>query len=299
MLNPRQLEVFISVYEEGSMTGAARRIHMSQPAVSQTIKDAESRYGTVFFERYGSKLHVTEAGKVLYHYSKRIMNLYRDLDTAVKQNEGVSEIRVGANISAGTAHLTGLIQRFNTEYPDISVKAMVYQGPVLLKALQQNELDIALVEDQRKNTYYDDFIMEPYYKDRIVVIAPNGHRLAGRQAALKEIASETFLFREKSAGVRDMFDSILAVNGISVNAGWECISSDAIIEAVKAGMGIAVLPYLLVKSQLDSGEVREVFLTDVSLSRNLNITYHKDKVLTGPLLRFIELIREVGRKTEE
>lgn len=293
MLTPRQLEIFSSVFEEGSMTGAARKIHMSQPAVSQTIREIEDQYGTELFERYGSKLYVTEAGRILYHYSRRIMNLYRDLDEAIQLNDGVREIRVGANISAGTAQLIGLIQKFNQSYPNIAVKTMVFQAPVLLKALQQNELDIALVEDQKKTGGFGDFVMEPYYKDRIMVACSTDHPFAGQSVKIRALENETFLFREKGAGVRDMFDNILSLKGMQVNVGWECTSTDAIVEAVKLNMGIAVLPYLLVKKYLDAGEISEITISDVWLSRNLNITYHKDKVLTKPLRDFIDLVREL------
>ena len=296
MLNPRHLKVFISVYEEGSMTAAAEKIHMSQPAVSQTIRDIEDRYGVDFFERYGSKIYVTEAGKILYMYSKRIMNLYRDMDEAIMRNEGVREIRVGANISAGTAHLSELISQFNQRFPDISVKAMVFQSPVLLKALQQNELDLALVEDQKSENNFTEFIMEPYYEDKIVVISSPSHPLAGKSVDLEKLSDETFLFREKTAGVREKFDGILAAKGIEVNVGWECTSSEALTDAVMRNMGIAVLPYLLVKKELDEGNVSEIRLNDADLSRKLNITYHKDKVLTQPLCSFMELARSLGRK---
>ncbi|MCR5388473.1 MAG: LysR family transcriptional regulator, partial [Lachnospiraceae bacterium] len=103
----------------------------------------------------------------------------------------------------------------------------------------------------------------------------------------------------KSAGVRDMFDSILKIHGIDAKVGWECTSSDAIIDAVKNNLGIAVLPYLLVKKELDNNEISEISLSDVSLSRNINITYHKDKVLTEPLCHFIEFVRDIGRKSGE
>ena len=292
MLSNRQMEIFMSVYEEGTMTGAARKIHMSQPAISQTIKEIEKLYGTHIFERYGSRLHVTQAGKLIYNYSKRIINLYHDLDEAIMLNEGVREIRVGGNISAGTAQMVNLVEKFKEIYPDIDVKVMIFQAPVLLKAIQENKLDIALIEDQKKQAKYGDLVTIPYYKDRISIIVPNDHPLAGKTVEFSDIVNETFLFRERGAGVRDMFDSILNLKGIGVKVGWESTSSDALTDAVKRGMGIAVLPYLLVKNSLDSGEVSEVILSDISLSRNLNITYHKDKVLTGPLLDFIEIVKQ-------
>ena len=161
MISNRQLEVFAAVYEERSMTAAGRRIHMTQPAVSQTIKDIENIYETQLFERYGSRLHVTQAGNILYDYARRIMNLYADLDEEIRRNEGVREIRVGGNISVGTAQMIYLVEEFNKIHPDIKVKVMVYQAPVIMNAILNNELDVAMVEDQTGNTFNQEYISEP------------------------------------------------------------------------------------------------------------------------------------------
>ena len=112
MLNNRHLEIFIAVYEEGSMTAAAMKIHMTQPAVSQTIREIENEYGTGMFERRGPKLFVTQAGEILYDYARRIMNLHEALDEKIRLHEGVRQIRVGCNISAGTAHIIPLQDAF-------------------------------------------------------------------------------------------------------------------------------------------------------------------------------------------
>lgn len=293
MLTPRQLEIFTAVYEEGSMTAAAKKIHLSQPAISQTIKEIEDQYDSKLFERFGSKLFTTQAGTVLYDYSQKITGLYRELNDALKLNDGVSEIRVGANISAGTAQLINLIQSFNELHPNVAVKPMVFQAPVLINSLLRNELDLALIEDQRELSALTDFVVEPYYKDRIVVVSSKKNAFAGKTVKLKELENETFLFREKGAGVRDMFDNILKLKGLHVNVGWECTSTEAIADAVKQDMGIAVLPYLLVKRYIDKNQMKEINISDVWLSRNLNIVYHKDKVLTEPLKDFMRLVREI------
>ncbi len=299
MISNRQLEVFAAVYEERSMTAAARKIHMTQPAVSQMIKDIENAYETKLFERYGSRLHVTQAGNILYDYARRIMNLYTDLDEEIRRNEGVREIRIGGNISVGTAQMIYLVDEFNKLHPDIKVKVMVYQAPVIMNAILNNELDVAMVEDQTGNSFSGEFISEPYYLDKIVITASPEHRFAGKTVKLKELQNENFLFRERGAGVRDKFDHILRSHDVNVNVVWQCTSTEAIVSAVSRNMGISVLPYLLVKDFLDKGVINEIKLSDVSLSRNLNIIFHKDKVITKPLEDFINIVRSFGKNNEE
>ncbi len=299
MISNRQLEVFAAVYEERSMTAAGRRIHMTQPAVSQTIKDIENIYETQLFERYGSRLHVTQAGNILYDYARRIMNLYADLDEEIRRNEGIKEIRVGGNISVGTAQMIYLVEEFKKIHPDIDVKVMVYQAPVIMNAILNNELDVAMLEDQTGNTFNREYLSEPYYLDKIVIVASPEHRFAGKTVKLKELENEGFLFRERGAGVRDKFDNILRSHDVNVNVVWQCTSTEAIVAAVSRNMGISVLPYLLVKEYLDKGEICEIKLSDVPLSRNLNIIWHKDKVITKPLEDFINIVRKFGKEYNE
>ena len=121
-MNNRQLTIFRTVCEEGSMTKAAEKLYMTQPAVSQTIKELEQESGVCFLERYNRKVVPTESGRLLYQYACHILGLYQDLEQHLKETEGVRTIRIGANLSVGVKMLRGFIRAFEKKYPDIQVK---------------------------------------------------------------------------------------------------------------------------------------------------------------------------------
>ena len=290
MLNTRHFEIFMLVCDEGSMTAASKKLHISQPAISQTIKEIEDTYKTQVFERYGSKLYVTQTGKKLYEYSRRILNIYNEMDTEISNGEIIDEIRVGGNISVGAAQMINFVHKFNEIYPDIKVKVMIYQATILINALRTNQLDLAMIEEKKCDS--GDISMIPYCNDRISVIAPIDHPLAGKTVSFNDICGEPFLFRERGSGVRNLFDHILRTKNKSVDIAWECSSTSAIVDAVREHIGIAVVPYLLVKKHLDAGRISEIMLNDASLSRRLCVATHKDKVITKPIQDFIDIVLE-------
>ena len=112
LMNNRQLTIFRTVCEEGSMTKAAEKLYMTQPAVSQTIKELEQESGVCFLERYNRKVVPTESGRLLYQYACHILGLYQDLEQHLKETEGVRTIRIGANLSVGVKMLRGFIRAF-------------------------------------------------------------------------------------------------------------------------------------------------------------------------------------------
>ena len=175
-MNNRQLTIFRTVCEEGSMTKAAEKLYMTQPAVSQTIKELEQESGVCFLERYNRKVVPTESGRLLYQYACHILGLYHDLEQHLKETEGVRTIRIGANLSVGVKMLRGFIRAFEKKYPDIQVKVTVSGSVRLMELLKTHQIDLGLMEDLPGET---DYIQEPFAKDRTLIVAAPDHPLAG------------------------------------------------------------------------------------------------------------------------
>ncbi|KIR01349.1 putative transcriptional regulator [Lachnospiraceae bacterium TWA4] len=292
----RQLEIFIAVYEENSMTKAGKRLYMSQPAISQVIREIEEFYGTAMFTRIGTKLYVTQAGEKFYDYAKRILHLFEDMDKELSaQDEATSRIRIGCNISAGTVLVRDYIKEFNKRYPSIKVFVKTSRSTVLENELFHNQLDFAIMEDLMRDA--KGLIQEPYHKDRIVIVASPNHPLCQKdEISIWDLKDENWLLRESGAGVRDKIDSILKLNDIYIEPLWESSTTKALVNAVMDGFGISVLPYLLIKKYLESRALKELVIKDIALDRNLNIVYHKDKLFTKPMREFIEIMKEFNSK---
>lgn len=284
----RHLTIFIEVYKTLNMTSAAKKLYMTQPSVSQAIKELESFYEKKLFERLSQKLYITEAGHCLYEYANKILSLYEESITKLQSGNIVEKIRVGGNYTMGINMLGNISDNFSTNHPKTEINVIINKTSYIKDLLRNNELDLALVEESFVATDTD-MIQQPFYHDRIVAVISPSHHLAGADTVfLSDISNERFLTREKGVGVRDMFESIMLSNGYPFLPVWESISATSLINECKKNIGIAILPYEAVKKQLDLGELLELNIKDVNLSRNLVIMYHKSKSLTANMQNFID-----------
>lgn len=295
-MSNRHMRIFVMVYEKMNMTLAAESLYISQPSVSQAIKELEEFYKVKLFERYPKKLYPTAEGDLLYEYAKQILGLYEEIKEEIVFLSDNATIKVGANISAGTVLIRKYIDRFHELYPDVRVSVKVSGSSKLRRMLVEHALDFAIMEDLINDT---GLIQEPFYNDRIVfVCAPDNIFAEKKRIKLTDLKNCEFLLREKGVGVRDKFDYLMMLNNIQIDPVWESGNTRALINAAKENYGIAVLPYLLVKDELESGGLAELNITDESLERKLNIVYHKDKIFNKWTSAFIDVIKECEKAEE-
>ncbi len=287
----RHLKIFIAVYNERNMTMAANKLFITQPSVSQAIKELETYYGVELFERISNKLYVTESGKKVYQYAKHIMKLFDELEDGLKENASKKKLIIGANYTVGVILIHKYIKKFNSLYSNSEIKVIVNKASILKEMLRKNELDLALIEEIKNES---DFIEDFFYNDRIVVVADPEHPLFQQnEVTAYDVVNEHLLLREKGAGVRNLFELKMNQIGLVIKPYWESTSTTALINAAENKIGIAVLPFELVKDHVDSGCLRELKVKDIDLSRKLIVIYHKDKFLTSAMKDFIEICHEL------
>ncbi len=285
----RHFTIFLEVYKTRNMTTAAKNLYMTQPSVSHAIKELEKFYERPLFDRLSQKLYVTEAGECLFDYANKIISLYEESIIHLKSNEGMENLRIGGNYTVGIHMLGQITNSFSFLYPSTKVSIIINKSSYLKNLIRNNTLDLALVEESSSMSDTD-MIQQPFYHDRIVaVVSPNHYLTLKPTLQLKEIMKERFLTREKGVGAREMFEEIMLTNGYHLKPYWESISATSLINECKRNTGIAILPFEAVKEQLQSGELAELVIQDINLSRNLVIMYHKNKRLTANLQSYIDL----------
>ena len=289
LTSSRHLKIFIEVYEKKNMTMAAESLYVSQPSVSQAIKELEEDYGTRLFERYPKMLYPTPQGDLLYRYAKQIAGLYEEAEREVGNTLGSGIINIGANISAGTVLVRNYIDSFHRLYPDVKVGVKVMGSSRLVEMIRDHSIEFAIMEDLVHDTT---LIQEQFYNDRIVIIASPDNPLSKRRSLkTDDLIGSDFLLREKGVGVRDKFDYMVKLRGYDIEPLWECANTRALINAAKAGYGLAVLPYLLVMEESEKGEIVILNVQDDFLNRNLNLVYHKDKIFNQWTQELMNIIR--------
>ena len=284
----RQLQVFLTVCRTLNMTAAAEELYMTQPAVSQTIKELEDHYGTKLFDRFPRKLQITDSGRMLKRSAEKLLDSLEEMEISVRETEKDGPVKIGVNLSVGNALLMEYLETFRADHPHSEVRIICTRGAVLEKMLNEHTLDFLLME---KPLHDNDYIMQPFYEDRIVVISrPDDPLRRRKKLTLSDIVNERILLREKGAGVREQFDHICMSQGIRVKPYWESSSTTVLVNAVIAGEGIAVVPYLMVRDRLEKGEIEELPVSDIKLSRTLYLIKYPGKYLSQAARDFADLV---------
>ena len=284
----RHIKIFAELCAcDCNTTRAAEALHMAQPAVSLAIRELEQYYGTPLFDRIGRRLVLTEAGKRFWNYALSINGLFDDMEKELRNWEKLGVLRVGASITIGAQFLPAYIKTFTARHKGVTVRVKVAPSDGLETDLLENRLDLALLEGIPQ---IPTLCSQAYLEDRLVVVAPPD-TLLPPTLSREEFCRQPFLLRERGSGTREEFERVMAAAGLSVTPLWEASSTTALVNAVIAGLGIAVLPYRMVVGPLERGLVTLRQVEDLSFIRSFRIVHHKDKLIT-PLARdFMDLCK--------
>lgn len=280
------LEVFINVYRTRNITAAAHQFYCSQPSISRIIKDLEEEYSVTLFERFHHKLIPTAQADTLYEHSTRMIEDYNSLNTSMKNSESV--LRIGSTVTISNTILTDYISQFQKTQKDVRIEVTVNNGASLQKALLDNTLDFAFIED---SIHYSDLSSIQFGHDRLVLLVPENHPLANKEeVTLSDIQGMTFLHRDSGSAVREYLDKLFAEKNIQVDTLWQSTSTHALIHAVEKGIGITILPYNMCLDEITRKRVIPVFFKDNLLERNYYVVYHSQKIMTAVMKNFLNLI---------
>lgn len=282
----RHMQIFQAVYQKKSITRAAEALCMTQPAVTRAIRELETYYGVRLFDRINRRLYVTEVGTRLYTYSLHILNSFDQLEKNLRNWEELGTLRIGTTLTIGNVLLPQVLCRFRRQHRQLQVRATVATGQTLQTALVDNQLDFAVVEG---TIYHEDLLSRRIADDRLVMILPpDDGRGACSGLCLGDFRHDAFILRNPGSMSRSFVDHIFAMHGIALDPIMESVSTQAILQAVHAGLGISILPRQLVQQAIDSGMVTAVVLTDESFVRENHIVWHRQKFLTPSALELMD-----------
>ncbi len=282
----RHLRIFTAVCQCGSATEAARRLYMTQPAVSLAISELESHYGVRLFDRISRRLHITEPGRQLLARAGQILDLIDQLEEEMPGGRG-GRLRIGASITVGSEFLPGCVERFSAAWPEVEVQVRVDSSETIEGLLLENRLDMGLMDGPARD---GQLAAHPFLEDELGLFCRPGHPLLARQPLPPgELARQPLLLREAGSGARKVFESALITRGMEVSPAWESSSTRALKEAARQGLGIAVLPVRLAAEELASGALCRLAVEGMPLVRSLCAVYHKNKYLTPAATAFLEI----------
>ena len=287
-MNIRLLQIFSKVCEEGTITKASEKLYMTQPAVSHAIHDLEAELQVKLFHRYGKRIYLNETGKLFLERVERLLLSYDELTQHIPFLEEESCIRIGSSITIANDQLPKVLQQFKKRYPHTEVQVHVESAANILHRLQQHEIDIALVEGLIQNAHCKKRLFSSY---RLLVICSSKHPLAQKHAITwEEVKAQTWLLREQGSAARDTFDSACHLHQISIVPLWISVNSQALLQAVRADLGITILPDFIINSCPFRNELHVLSIEQEELRNDNHIVYDSGLYLSQPIIDFMQLL---------
>lgn len=289
-MNLRHLTIFKTVCEEGSITGAAKALSMTQPAISHAINELEESVGSPLFNRVSRRVVINENGKFYLSKVIPLLELYQDLENYSGTLHLQAPLRIGSCVTLASYLLPKAVSRFALTNPDTQLKVTVNNSLEITSKLLKNELDIGLIEGVIGDEQLEKI---PFSSYPIAVICAPGHPFADRLAqpvALERLIEEPLLLREQGCTIRDTFDCALALNNLSAEPLWSSTNSDVILQAVKENIGIGIVPRIFADESIKRGEITEIEVKNLDISCMNHVVFHKDKFQTEAFQAFINLV---------
>jgi DNA-binding transcriptional LysR family regulator len=272
MFNFNELEVFLVASEIGNFSAAARRLHISQPAVSQAISSLEKQFGAELFIRQGRSVRLTDAGQALRPMARELLSSARRLEETMAslQGEVVGEINIGCSTTSGKYLLPGLIARFRKLFPQVRMNVLVHSRDMVLNKLLSGQVTFGV---SSKKIDHRDLEYQEFFQDEVILIAPANHPWANyRRIFPDDLLDEPVILREDGAGTLDVFYDGLQKFDITpdmLNVAMVLGNAEAIEMAVGEGLGVAFISCLAAARGLETGSVVKVDVEGFSLSRFL------------------------------
>ena len=296
----RRLQVFHTVARLLSFTKAAETLHMTQPAVTFQIRQLEEHFNTRLFDRTHNRISLTVAGQRVFEYAEKIIALYGEMDSRVRELTGdVSGILIiGASTTIAEYVLPSLLGEFQSRYKDVNVRLSVSNSLGIVHMVENNTVDVGIVESPVTNK---NLAVEVCWHDELMFICPPGHPFAKKSVVTpQDIASLPFLCREEGSGTREVINEYLEGNQVSahdLNLCMEFGSPEAIKSAVEAGLGVSIVSRATVGKELKLKTLVALPLNPV-LKRPFSFVHQRQKFRLRAVEEFMNFAHEHCEKKE-
>ena len=275
----RQLQVFESVARLLGHSRAAKELYLSQPAISMQIKQLEQSVGLPLFEQIGKQIHLTEAGREMFHYSRTIAQQLQEMEAVFAEMKGLEHGHLNISVvSTANYFMPQLLAKFCQQHPKIQISLQVANRDAVLKQLAENGTDLAIMGQPQEGT---EMLAQSFMKNPLVVIAPPNHPLCKlKRVKLQQLEQESFLVREQGSGTRGAMERFFAEHGIRFRAGMEMGTNEAIKQAVQASMGLGILSLHSVELELETGRLTVLNVEHFPVVRHWYIVHRQAKRLS-------------------
>ena len=291
----RQLRALASVAASGSVTAAANKLHLTQPAVTLQLRNLQQLSGLPLLQRTSDGMILTLAGQQLLALFERVEAAIDSCGTSLDMIAG----RTGGRVSIGAVSTAKYfapfaIAAFSKLHPRIDVSLSIGNRQEIRQALRGYGLDFAIMGRPPPDIEVDTHLIGDHPH---VVVAPKGHRLAATTGlAAVDLAHETFISREQGSGTRGIMEQLFETTDLQPAIGMEMSSNETIKQAVIAGLGIAFISAHTVAVELDDGRLVTLDVVGLPIMRQWFVVRRKDKVLLPPAQDMLDFLVANGEQ---
>ncbi|MBL8177388.1 MAG: LysR family transcriptional regulator [Bryobacterales bacterium] len=284
-----QLHTFLEIVRLKSFSKAAQTCFRTQPAISAQVRQLEQEIGTALFERLGTRISLTPAGRIFADYAEQILDLRRRAQDAINELERMprGELLIAANESTCIYVLPGVFAQFKVEFPNVQLQVDRSYGSRVVEAVLENQADFGFAQlpiDDKK------LQVLKIHTDEVKMILPPDHPLAARKTVVCRDVMGVPLLLPKSGTTRTRLNSWLESVEDMIQVSMELDSTEMIKRFVMANLGVSFLAASNCEEEVRSGRMVAVSLSPEPMVRRLALIYRRDKALSKAALGFIQVI---------
>lgn len=293
-----RLRVFISVFKNKSFSRASAELFLTQPTVSDHIRSLEEEFNCKLFDRLSRTIIPTKEADLLYIHAEEIIEKADSLmDLMNHFKDDISgELMIGASTIPGTYVLPPLMAEFKNNYPAIKYQVVISDSKGIAEKILSHELLLGIVG---ANIYNEKLLYRQFMEDELIVVS-SPSLIKKDEITIQELLKYPMILREEGSGTRIEFLKILEKQGFSIdnlNIIGIFGSTDAVKQAVKTGLGIAVLSNLAVIDELRYNMLKKIRLENIQMNRQFYLVVHSKRSLPPSYILFLETLRTKSFKT--
>ena len=289
-----RLRLIVALADERSVTGAARAVGISQPALSQNLRVIEGHYGFPLLMRSGRRVVLTQPARRVVEYARRILRLVGESERAARE---LVDLKAGSLVVAGSATaatylLPRTLAEFRARHADVGLRLRMGDIRAVERWVLAGDVDLGVIGEVPQPL---ELVVTPFSRDELVVAAAPAHPLAMAVRLDGEtLADHPLIVRERGSSTRETLERGMSRAGLTLRVGFELESTEAILQAVAAGLGASVVSSLAVADTPLSRRIRTRRVAGLDLVRYLAVVTHPDAE-AGPAAReFIALLARSG-----
>jgi len=289
-MNLNQLKIFYLAAKYKNLSKAAKDLNITQPAVTKGIQRLQEHYEVMFVNRFGKKMALTDAGKVLYEIAEKIFEMERYAEDSIREFQKLKKghIRIHSSESFGAYYLPSIMTPFCKRNPFVKISIDILPTEQVVENIIELNNDVGFIsypiEDKK-------IILNEILEDHLVLIVSPANPMAQKQPIdLHDLEKQPMIVHESGSASRTAIDKFIVNNEISVNIPLELSSNRAIKKAVEDGLGVAMISRQVADEEIQARKLIAIPLSGRSINRKFYMVYHRDKYISEILKRFIDTV---------